>query len=863
MIISEFHTTNKKQIKNERMKKSILLLFLSILLISNIKSQEQTTQKVKSSTKGVANSGEIKKLVTDTSGVITGIVIDETSGLPLEYSTVLVRRINDSSMVNGGITNNKGRYQINGIPWGKYFVVINYIGYKSYWIENVEVTKEKPIKMVGKSKIIASSQSLNEVNITAKREMIQTNLDKKVFNVDQILTTTGGSAIDVLQIIPSVQVDIDGNVSIRGSSNITILIDGRPSNMTLEQIPAALIESIEVVTNPSARFDPDGMSGILNVILKKKKEHGFNGMVSANVGSGNLDPYWYFGKNSLNANLNYRYDKLNITASFDNRNMGNHFANTAERNIAQNSTQLLQNTNGNFNGQFQNYKLGADYFFDKNNSIAISASYGRRVHANSFFSTNTTNQTELNNIVQNYEQLSKKSDLNGSFEFSGNYKKTFETKGKEWTVDMFYSNNNGNDSDYVTKNNFISNYFSNPYTSYQKTNTKDSRNTFTAQTDFITPIGNGGRIETGVKFSNKTTVSDYKMFNGVIEDSLTLDPSQNNFEYNEILFAAYAIYSNTIWEKLKYQIGLRYEFAHTKSDLISQSKIFNKYYSNPFPSAHIRYEFSEANALQISYSRRVSRPSMRNLNPFIDYRDSLNLSQGNPYLNPEFVDSYEFSHYLILKGTSISTTAFLRNRSDIITRFTTLDSSNTRTMTSFANINKSTSYGLEFVVGQTITKWWKLTGTGSYYRILYSDLTLDNSLTDDYSWNMRLISQLTLGKVADVQITFNYRSPTLTIGTMGFGGSGIGQGQMKENYNIDLGSKINIIKDKLSATFRVSDIFSWWKMDATTTGEGFYSHTTRTRESRTIWFGLSYKFNDYKAKREKKITNGEDNGEEM
>jgi hypothetical protein len=184
-------------------------------------------------------------------------------------------------------------------------------------------------------------------------------------------------------------------------------------------------------------------------------------------------------------------------------------------------------------------------------------------------------------------------------------------------------------------------------------------------------------------------------------------------------------------------------------------------------------------------------------------------------------------------------------------------------MTTYENINKSTSYGLEFVVGQSITKWWKMTGTGSYYRSLYSDISLDNSLTDDYSWNMRLMSQMNFGKVADLQITFNYRSPSLTIGTMGFGPSGIGQGQMKENYNIDLGSKINLLKDKLSMTLRVSDIFNWWKMDATTTGEGFYSHTTRTRESRTIWVGLSYKFNDYKAKREKRSGGGDDSGEDM
>jgi outer membrane receptor protein involved in Fe transport len=836
------------------MKKQSILLFIFIVFAISSYAQEMPNRE---GGRGNGMGEELKKLTTNTTGVIVGSVIDEKTNTPLEYCTIVVLNPKDSSIKGGGITNETGRFQVKDIPWGTYILKVNFIGYKAFWIPNIEVSKEKPIKFVGKIKLKTASQTLETVEVTAKKEMIQTNLDKKVFNVDQILTSTGGSAIDALQNIPSVQVDIDGNVSIRGSGNITILIDGRPSNMTLEQIPSASIESIEVITNPSARFDPDGMSGILNVILKKKKEHGFNGMVSANVGAGNLNPYWYFGKNSFNANLNYRYDKLNITASFDNRTMSNHFTNTADRTVIQNSTQLLQNTIGGFSGQFRNYKLGADYFFNKKNSVAISGTYGSRSHGDNFFTNNITNQNE--NIIQKYTQTSKSTDDNGSYEFSGNYKKTFDTKGKEWTIDAFYSNNRGDDTSFVTKNNLI------PYDtiSYQQNNTNDKRRTFTTQTDFITPIGNGGRLETGAKFSNKVFDSDYKLYNGPSEDNLILDNTQNNkFNYNENLYAAYAIYSNSIWTKLKYQFGLRYEFAQTTSDLKSQNLVFNKYYSNPFPSAHIRYEFSEANAFQISYSRRVSRPSIHALNPFVDYRDSLNLSKGNPFLNPEFVDSYELSHYLIYKGTSLSTTAFFRQRNDIITRFTTLQDSVT-TMTTYANINKSTSYGLEFVIGQTITKWWKLTGTGSYYRTLYSDLTLDNSLTDDYSWNLRMTSQMNFGKIGDLQITFNYRSPMLTIGTMGFGSHGVGQGQMKENYNIDLGSKINVIKDKLAITIRVSDIFNWWKMDATSTGEGFYSHTTRTRESRAIWFGLSYKFNDYKAKREKKSGSGDDSGEDM
>ncbi len=836
------------------MVKKITLLITTILITFYTFSQDSQNR---GQGRGAGMMEELQKLVTPTTGVLSGAIIDEKSGNPLEYCTIHILNIKDSSSVGGGITNETGRFTIKDIPWGKYNAKINFIGYKPFWVNDIELTKEKPIKFMGKIKMTVGSKVLKDVEITATKEMIQTNLDKKVFNVDQAINTAGGSAVDALQNIPSVQVDIDGNVSIRGSGNITILIDGRPSNMILEQIPAASIESIEVITNPSAKYDPDGMSGILNVVLKKKKEHGFNGMISANVGAGNLYPYWYFGKNSMNANLNYRYNKFNFNLSFDNRNMGNHYSGNLDRTIEQMNSVLSQITKGSFSGQFQNFKLGGDYFIDKKNSISINATYGRRYHGST---SNILNNTFINNILaQKYAQSSESTDDNSSYEFSGNYKKTFEKKGKEWSVDFFYSKNQGYDSTFTIKDN------DQPYdlTSFQNNYTQDSRQTINALTDFITPIGNGGRLETGVKYSLRSTSSDYTLLNGLNNETMIVDPTQNNdFMYTENLIAGYAIYSNSIWKKLKYQAGLRYEYVYNTFDLKETNKSFNKEYSNPFPTAHIRYEFSDNNAFQLSYSRRVTRPSNRALNPFIDYRDSLNLSQGNPYLNPEFVNSYELSHYWLYKGTSINSTLFVRQRDDIITRYTTLID-NTTTMTSYANINNSLSYGLEIVLGQSFTKWWKVTGTGSYYRTLYNDVSLDNSLTDDYSWNMRVMSQMNFGKIADLQLTFNYRSPTLTIGTMGFGPSGIGQGQMKANYNIDLGSKINLLKDKLSMTLRVSDIFNWWKMDATTTGDGFYSHTTRTRESRAVWIGLSYKFNDYKAKREKRNGNGEDSGEEM
>lgn len=830
----------------------VLIIILFVIFRNDLLSQEG--KKV-----GKQNIEELKKFVTDTSGVILGVVIDEATNKPLDYTTVLVRNISDSSLVNGGITNSEGRYQIVGVPWGTYLVEINYIGYKPVYIQNVEISKENPIKMVGKTKINSSTKTLEEFTVTGQKQMIQTNLDKKVFNVEQDLTSTGGSAVDALGNIPSVQVDIEGNVSIRGSSNITILVDGRPTNMTLEQIPAASIESIEVITNPSARFDPDGMTGIINVVLKKKKEHGFNGMASLNIGTGNLKDQWSFGKYNANINLNYRYDKLNITSSIDFRSFSNNFLGTLYRetdNGLGGITILEQITDGSYKGRFNNFKLGADYFFDKYNSVAFNTSYGSRKRKSDYNTSNNT-KNEIDSIMQNFEQLSNSKSYSNNLEFSTNYKKTFETKGKELSMDMFYSMDFGNDESDLKQLYFIPDT-RNPF--YQTTDSKDDRNTFSFQTDYVSPIGNGGRLETGIKYTRKGRENDYFLYSGLDENSLMLDYSQlNNFEYTENLFAAYAIYSNTIFEKLKYQFGLRFEGVGVKSNLKSQEEGDNKKkYYNPFPTLHLKYEFNDNHAVQLSYSRRVRRPGMREINPFIDYRDRYNLQQGNPNLDPEFVNSIEASHYIVFNNkTSFNTTLFYRQRNDIITRITTI-LSDTTTLTNYKNLNNSNSYGLELVASQTINKWWKMLATGSFYRTIYYDKTLDTDYDNDYAWNVRLTSQMNINKKFDLQLVFNYRSPNLTVGSTGFMNASVGQGIMKETYSIDFGGKYNIIKDKLTLNLRASDIFGWWKMDTESGGEGFYSRTTRERESRTFWIGISYRFNDYKVKREKRTGGQED-----
>ncbi len=812
---------------------------------------------------GQGMSEEIRKMITDSTGIVMGMIQDDASGKALEYATIAVFNPKDTSLINGGITNESGRFAIGNIPYGKVLIRIDFIGYQSLWINDKELEKSKQFLAVGRVKMKPSSAMLEGVEISATKEMIQTNLDKKVFNVSQDLTSMGGSAVDVMQTIPAVQVDIDGNVSIRGSGNITVLIDGRPSNLTLEQIPAETIESIEVITNPSARYDPDGISGIINVVLKKQKQHGFNGMLTANLGIGEFENEFNADKSNITLNLNYRYDKINVGLSYDNRTFFNRFKGDLYRKttFARPTDTLIsimeQEMRGKYNFSGQNVRLNADYFLNKYTTLFVNTSVGLR-DSDRGFKTLTIVKDQLENIQQDFSQISTSLGSSINYEVSGGFKRTFDKKGKEWTVDLLYSSNTNDDvgdnyEEYNTGRTF-----------YQNTIDDGTRTTINLQTDFVTPIGNGGRLEAGYKFANRQIGNDYKLFSGIDEWVSVLDSSQlNNFVYTDYLHSAYVIYSNTLWEKLKYQGGLRIENADIISDLKSANEEYKNSYLNFFPTAHIRYEITEKNAFQLSYSRRVSRPSIHVLNPFVDYSDRFNLQKGNPELEPEFVNSLELSHYIFFNKTSVNSTVFYRKRTDIISRFTSLLNDST-TMMTYANIDNSTSYGAELVVSQTLNKWWKLTATGSFYNNSYNSvLALDPDLQKDFNWNTRLMSIFNVNKIGDFQLIFNYRSPMVTIGTMGFRRAGVGQGRMRETYTMDFGGRINLWKEDLQLRLRVSDMFAWWKVDAETNGIDIYSRTTRMRESRVFWIGISYKFNDYKAKRERNRSNGDDSGEDM
>lgn len=817
-----------------------ITLFLIALLVVSGFSYDSFSQQRGGGQGGMAPS--------DFTGTVKGLVIDAQDGLPVEYANIVLYRQRDSLLVTGGITNEKGEFEITKVPLGRYYGEVKFIGYNTTNIEAFGVGPRQPEVVLSNLKLSVASENLEAVTVTGEKKMLTHNLDKKVFNVDKDINAEGGTALDIMQNIPSVEVDMEGNVSLRGSQNVNILVDGRPSTYSsIEEIPASIIETIEVITNPSARYDPDGLSGIINIVLKKRREPGYHGMVMINVGTGD--------KYNGTLNLNFRQNKLNIFTNISYRQfrMSGQTLSDRTTTFLENVSFLSQDQDFVRKGQFVNIRGGADYFINKSNTITLSGGYNTRG-----FDISDITQTDIflpiGNPTNSYFRKNDGDNGFDSYNFALNYKLNGNDKGREFTADAFFNSNWGSSGSNMLQR-WDPLFFPENADIFEQTESDFLGNTITLQTDLVQPVGNGGRLETGLKGMVRKQDNDYIFSrldnNGVwIPDALR----NNNFVYDEQQYSAYAIYSNTFADgKFSYQGGLRAEQAYTTADQrATTDEPIKRDFLNFFPSAHIKWDINAKNSAQVAYSRRVSRPHTRLLNPFIDYSDPLNLSTGNPMLNPEFTNSMELSYFFNLPKTKLSATAFHRRTTDIISRYVEVDDDGVA-MSTFRNIDKSDNLGLEGVITQTLTPWWRINANANFFNTkLYSDL-LDDRSSKGNSWSARATSTWNIGKNLEVQLNGNYRSPSVSVGGgMHFWQSGGGQGRTEEMYWFDLGMRLNVLNRKGTVTLRVSDILNTMVFRSETWGTNFTSNIERTRESRVVYVGFSYRINEYRARREKR-----------
>jgi outer membrane receptor protein involved in Fe transport len=878
--------------------------FITILLIltSHLSSLTSFSQQRPGGGQG---GGQMPDL--GTMGAVVGMIVDENKA-PVQYATVFVQNAKDSTTVTGGITDETGRIVIKDIPWGTYFVQVNAMGYSKHFTSEFTLTQSNPRYMMNRFTVSQKPQQLQGVEVTTQKEMLQQNLDKKVYNLETSIVTEGATAVQALAEIPSVDVDIEGNVSLRGTGNVTILVDGRPTNLTLEQIPASEIESIEVITNPSARLDPDGMGGIINVIMKKRKQAGFNAFFSGSMLTSVFQKKFYVDGGNLSANLNYTYNKVALFFNYNFRSGQWRNAGDMERtswfnrNEEADSTFLKQNNESRSQYFGNSMRAGLDYFINKQNTLSFAFGYNR--HDNKDTSNLKADNSRLlmnEKILYNaYEQTGAGKRYGNNFSGNISYKKTFDKQGMELTSDVYYTELFGNQKSQqlqrFSRPDTLPNYF-------QKTNTNSRNRTTTAQVDFITPVGNGGRIETGFKISYRSIAQDYRLYAGDSYSSFEEKLQQrNDFKFQELINAAYLIYSNSFWKVLKVQVGLRGEFANTWSELFpaySESKKHSRNYLKLknilYPTAHIRYDINDKHSLQLSFSRRVTRPNFWNLNPFVDVSDKQNLRMGNQDLGPEFANNLELGYSMYIKSSSFSATVFYRHRTDLITRYTEMRQAYvlngfiyytlidddtyilpikdnflgtdtfTYTLNSSQNLNKSQSVGLELVYGQRLLKFWRINFSGDFYYVkINSKDLIDPNLLNDWAYGFRLNQTFNLPKSWDLQLNFRFRSRSITTGSMGWGGGGVGQGRRNAQYSLNFGVKKSLLKNNaMSISLNIRDLIYNPKTIVTSfdnrpTG-GYDSKSTRYRSAFQINLTVTYRLNNYKQRRDqtREIDTGE------
>jgi outer membrane receptor protein involved in Fe transport len=775
-------------------------------------------------------------------GVISGILQDESSKQPVEYASVAIYKQKDSTLLTGVITDAKGRFLFQNLVPGKYYLKASFIGYEEKKIPSIIISAQTADIRLGVIDIKPQQATLEGVEIVGKKSLITNNLDKKVINVDKTLALSGGTAADVMENVPSVAVDADGNVSLRGNSNITLLIDGKPASAAgisssdiLNQLPASSIESVEVITNPSVRYDPDGTSGIINIVLKKKALQGFNGLVSATVGTNN--------KYNGSLNLNYRANKVNLFVGADARYNINKTSSESERTstFGEQVNKLYQSQNGNGHRNSLNISGGIDYFINSRNNITLSVQKrnmefgqeGDMVYRN-FFGDDS--------LTRHFDRYSDGTRAINSMNYTLSYKHTFTQKGREFTQDIVLNDNTMDNTQHIDQQeyNILTGL---PEGNKQKQfNQAGNTNYFlNAQGNYIHPLVNGARIETGYKFSYRDLNMDYiyNNFNYLTQKYEEETLLRNNYSYQEQLYALYGIFSHSI-KKLKYQAGLRYEFVTADSKVTQSNIVYNKPYHSLYPSLHLQYDIGKGRELQLSYSRRVDRPSPREMNPYIDFSDSLNIRQGNPNLNPEYTNSVELGMMKYWDKASVTVTAFFRNTTGMVEDITRIEPDGV-TYSMPENINNSKSTGIESVTSYNPAKWLRLMANLSIYQYVVSDLPEYNiEGTSNVTWSARLNASLAYSKNGALQLIGNYMAPNTSL-----------QSQNKANYSVDATLRHDFLKNKLTATLRLTDVFDTRRFNSTVTGANFVSVNKRYMESRVLYAGLQFRINNYNKKAEK------------
>lgn len=766
--------------------------------------------------------------------VVKGSVADAATSKALPAATIQLFQSGTRTLHKGMVATAQGSFALAATP-GKYYAVIQFSGYQPDTTQ-VFALGAGETRDLGTVLLEAKATTLQGVTVQADKSFMQLELDKRVFSVGQDLANAGGSATDVLTNIPSVTVDPEGNVKLRGSDNVRILIDGKPSGLVgirgsggLQGLPANLIEKVEVITNPSARYEAEGNAGIINIVLKKEKRQGFNGSVDLITGTPAN-----FG---TTANFNYRRKQFNFFINYGVAYRHQPGEGRLYQEVYRGDTTLISQQNSTFmlKGLNTNIRGGLDYFFTEKSILTASYLFRRsdaRRDADIWYNdfVNTTGNPVA---VTNRRQDEKEKEPNS--EYTLNYKRTFATDDHNLTATVKYIDNWESSNQLFTQNAFKPNRDPDGSVLQQSLNDEFEKQ-WLLQADYVQPLGKEGKLEAGVRSSFRRMINDFVVSerNGSGQ-FVPLPGLQDIFHYDENIHGAYGILANKS-NKLSYQAGLRAEWTDVRTVLEKTSQVNPRNYANLFPSAHLTWSMPKDNAMQVSYSRRVRRPFYNDLSPFMTYSDARNFFSGNPDLDPEFSDVGEIGHIKEFEKGSLSSSVYYRSTKGKIERIRQVDSIG-NSITLPQNLRSEHAWGVEFAAGFKPRNWWKLDASANFF---YADIDGSNIIktyrTSTYSWFARQTSRFILPRGIDLQLRFNYEAPQRTA-----------QGRRKSLYFADFSAAKDVFKGKGTLNFSVLDVFNTRWVRTITTGPNFYTYGESQWRRRQINLTLNYRIRQAKA----------------
>jgi outer membrane receptor protein involved in Fe transport len=696
---------------------------------------------------------------------------------------------------------------------------------------------------------------LNEVVIRAEKSTVEIKLDKKVYNVGQDMLVKGGTVSDVLENVPSVSVDIEGNISLRGSNNVRVFIDGRPSNAlniaeALRQIPADAIDKVEVITNPSARYDAEGGAGILNIILKKGKNRGFNGSFIASLGI----PETY----GLSANLNYKTEKLNFFTSsgYDYRtNEGGGVTDSQYFNPDGSvSKYIYENRETKRTRKGASTKTGLEWTINPNTFWTNSISYRENSGKDGDLVTYNESDNQQNFTSYSY-RLNDGNDNGKDFEFSSNLIKNFDNEGHKLTVDGSYSKNKDNEDSTIDG---VNETFPDQNT-FGTTLNNEIQEQFQFQTDYVLPTGEGSQFEAGYKGNFNTLNKDYAIFsseNGNNRDNFL----SNTLEYKEKINALYTQYGFKV-NKFSYLFGVRWEDSNIDVNLLDTNEFNNKRYNNFFPSAFVNYEISSQSNIALSYSKRLSRPRGRFLDPTPNVSSNINIFRGNPDLDPSLTDKFDLGYINRWDKVTFNTSMYFENTVDVFSfvRYESGEFVNGTPviLSTPINIGKEQRFGFEFTINYSPIKKWKINSsfnlfntktTGDFmYTNSQDEVIVQNLDNEVFSWFARVNSRLTLPYKIEWQASGTY-----------FGPNNTAQGRNLALYTVNTAFSKDILKDKATIAFNVSDIFNSRKRRSETNLPSVSNYSEFQWRKRQFNLSFTYRLNKKKNDRDKNAPRGND-----